>query len=161
MEEDPDAQDPFEEAIEQSLEEAHSHKPSHPNELFILPLNRRPFFPGMAAPIVIEPGPYYEVLKMIAKSDQKLIALLLTKKENANIYRIPFSGLHKVGVLGRILRIIPIEGGGAQVVFNMEERVEILEPIKNKYLKAKVTYHPDNRFVSDELKAYALSLIHI
>ena len=45
------------------------HRPSLPNpeDLFILPLNRRPFFPGMAAPVVIEQGTYYEVLKMIAK----------------------------------------------------------------------------------------------
>jgi len=40
-----------------------------PEELFILPLTRRPFFPGMAAPLVIEPGPYYEVLKIVAKLD--------------------------------------------------------------------------------------------
>ena len=40
--------------------------PSYPDELYILPLNRRPFFPGMAAPIVIEPGIYYEVLKIVA-----------------------------------------------------------------------------------------------
>ncbi len=28
------------------------------SELFIFPLVRRPFFPGMAAPVVIEPGPF-------------------------------------------------------------------------------------------------------
>ena len=29
-----------------------------PPQVFIIPLNRRPFFPGMAAPVVIEPGPF-------------------------------------------------------------------------------------------------------
>ena len=29
-----------------------------PDEIDIFPLTRRPFFPGMAAPIVIEPGPF-------------------------------------------------------------------------------------------------------
>jgi len=32
-------------------------------EVFLLPLNKRPFFPGMAAPIYIEPGPFYEMLQ--------------------------------------------------------------------------------------------------
>ncbi len=160
------SQDDFEEEIEQSLdqsleEESQRRNSSRPEELFVLPLNRRPFFPGMAAPIVIEPGPYYEVLKTVAKSEHKFVTLVLTKKENANIYRIGFQALHKVGVLGRILRIVPIEGGGAQVVFNMEERVEIIEPIKGKYLKARVAYHPDGRGVSDELKAYAINIITI
>lgn len=48
---------------------------SYPDELFILPLTRRPFFPGMAAPLVIEPGPFYEVLKIVAKSPHKTLAL--------------------------------------------------------------------------------------
>ena len=42
---------------------------AYPEQLYLLPLNRRPFFPGMAAPIVIEPGAYYEVLKMVSKTD--------------------------------------------------------------------------------------------
>ncbi len=115
----------------------------------------------MAAPILIEPGPFYEVLKMVAKSEQKYIALVLTKKENANIYKVGFSQIYKVGVLARILRIIPIESGGAQVVLNMEERLEIVQPIKNKYLRAEVAYHPDNKLITDELKAYSINIISV
>ena len=95
----------------------------------------------MAAPIIIEPGPYYEVLKLIAKEESKYVALVLTKKENANIYKVGFANLYGVGVLARILRIIPMEGGGAQVILNMEERIEIVYPIKDKYLRAVVRYH--------------------
>ncbi len=59
-----------------------------PDEVFIIPLTRRPFFPGMAAPIVIEPGAYYEVLKTVAKSEYKCMGLFLTKKEEINVYKI-------------------------------------------------------------------------
>ncbi len=151
----------LEDAIEESLEATDEVKKQLPNELYVLPINRRPFFPGMAAPILIEPGPYYEVLKNIAKSDQKYVALVLTKKENADIYKVGFPGLHKVGVLGRILRIIPMDGGGAQVVLNMEERLELAKPIKEKHLKAKITYHPDSKEVTEEVKAYSINIISV
>ncbi len=137
-------------------------KKSFPQELFILPLNRRPFFPGMAAPILIEPGPYYEVLKNLAKSAEKHIGLLLTKKENANIYKVNFSQLYKTGVVAKILRIIPMEGGSAQVVLNMEERMIIESPIEDtQYLKAKVKYLPDDKDITDELKAYSINIISV
>lgn len=151
----------LEEALEESMEDNQKLKRNFPDELYVLPINRRPFFPGMAAPILIEPGPYYEVLKLVAKQEQKFVALVLTKKENANIYKIGFNGLYKVGVVARVLRIIPMESGGAQVVLNMEERLEIIDPVKDKYLRASVIYHPDDRAITDELKAYSINVISV
>lgn len=133
----------------------------YPEQLYLLPLNRRPFFPGMAAPIVIEPGSYYEVLKIVAKTDHKCLGLFLTHKEDINIYKIGINDLHEVGVVARILRIIPMEQGGAQVVLNMEKRVSIQKPLKSKYLLAQVKYHDDTplEHLSRELKAYSISII--
>ncbi|MEM7175325.1 MAG: endopeptidase La [Chlamydiota bacterium] len=135
---------------------------SLPDELFILPLTRRPFFPGMAAPLVIEPGPYYEVLKIVAKLPHKMLGLFLTKKEEINIYDIGLKDIHKVGVLANILRIVPLEQGGAQVVLNMEKRIEIEKPIaKSKYLRAEMAYHDDKitQQQSKIIKAYSISII--
>lgn len=156
----------LEEQLHEAIDEVSNEEPpvldkNYPEELFVLPLNRRPFFPGMAAPVIIEPGPFYEVLKTIAKQEQKYVALVLTKKENANINKVTFKGLYKVGVLARILRIIPMDGGGAQVVLNMEERMEIIEPMKSKHLRAKVRYRPDTREITDELKAYSINIISV
>ena len=133
----------------------------YPKNLYLLPLNRRPFFPGMAAPIVIEPGIYYEVLKTVAKTDHKCLGLFLTKAEDANIYKLSMDELYSVGVVARILRIIPIEQGGAQVVLNMEKRATIVKPIKGKSLQAQVKYHDDTppEKLSRELKAYSISII--
>ncbi len=132
-----------------------------PDQVFIIPLTRRPFFPGMAAPVVIETGAYYEILKTVAKSEHKCMGLFLTKKEEANIYKIGFEDLHPVGVLARILRIIPMEQGGAQVVLNMEKRISFQQEIKvPKGLRAAVTYHEDiPEKLSKELKAYSISII--
>ncbi len=144
-------------------EEKHPILPliNYPDQLFILPLNRRPFFPGMAAPIVIEPGAYYEVLKSVAKSEHKCLGLFLTRKEDVNIYKIGLEDLYQVGIVARILRIIPMEQGGAQVVLNMEKRVSIQRPARSKYLAAKVQYQEDPVLgtLSKELKAYSISII--
>jgi ATP-dependent Lon protease len=150
------------EAVERSAQQDHQKNGAElPDQVFVIPLNRRPFFPGMAAPIVIEPGAYYEVLKAVAKSDHKFLGLFLTRQEEANIYKVGFDDLYPVGVLARILRIIPIEQGGAQVVLNMEKRISIRKPIKaGKHLKAEIEYHEDIvGKLSKELKAYSISII--
>lgn len=109
---------------------------------------------------MIEPGPYYEALKVIAKTENKFIGLVLTKKEDADIYTLGFDDLYKVGVLARVLRIIPMEQGGAQVILTMEKRIELQAPVKHsKQLLAKVSYHDDEVTLSKELKAYAISII--
>lgn len=134
-----------------------------PDELFVIPLTRRPFFPGMAAPVVIEPGPYYEVLKSIAASDHKQLALVLTKNEDADIYKLKLNDMCQVGVSARILRIMPGDQGGAQVILNMEKRIKILgaSKKKEKTLKAKVSYQEDSppSKVNKVLKAYSISII--
>lgn len=131
-----------------------------PEELYIFPLTRRPFFPGMAAPIVIEPGPFYDILKVIARSEDKCVGLFLAKNEEKNIYSVKFDDLYKIGVMARILRIIPMEQGGAQVILNMEKRIKIVDKInEKKFLKANVSYFEDSIVPTKELKAYAISII--
>lgn len=148
------------ESIEESKQVPKKEETQIPETLYVFPLLKRPFFPGMAAPIVIEPGPYYEVLKLVAKSEQKSVCLLLTKKEDADIYKVDFPELYNVGVLAHILRIIPMEQGGAQVILNMEKRVRILEGARSgNFLKAKVEQYDDTPILSTELKAYAISII--
>lgn len=151
----------LESAVVESLHEDKKTKHSEPPEtLTFFPILRRPFFPGMAAPLVIEPGPYYEMLKKVAGSEHKCVGLLLAKKESANIYEVDFDDLYTIGVFARILRIIPMDQGGAQVILNMEKRVEVKEPVKSKKdLVAKVRYHEDTKDLTPELKAYAISII--
>lgn len=131
-----------------------------PKEVHIFPLAHRPFFPGMAAPIVIEPGPYFDILKEVSKTPHKTLGLVMTKEEDADIYKVTFKDLHKVGVLARILRIIPMEQGGAQVIFNMEKRLTIKKPKETQgHLFAAVSYHKEQVKRNDELKAYSISII--
>lgn len=159
---DEDLEEALVDAVQQAVEqEAPKSSAEFPRQVFIIPLTRRPFFPGMAAPMVIEPGPFYEILKVVAKSEHKFLGLFLTKSEDENIYKVPIDQLYSVGVLARILRIIPMENGGAQVVLNMEKRISIKKPMKaGKLWKAQIAYHEDPIAKhSKELKAYSISII--
>lgn len=156
--------DSIEQVILQTLksdEEDTKENVEAPEKLHFIPIKRRPFFPAMAAPILVEPGPFFEVLKTIMRTKHKYVGLLLTKDEEQDLDNVTFKDLHKVGVLGKILRILPMEQGGVQIVLNMEKRLKVIAPEKNsKYLKAKVKYHNDNdQEVDDEIKAYSISII--
>lgn len=149
-------------AIEENegAEENGKKLPDVPDSLFLVPVTRRPFFPGMAAPIVIEPGIYYEVLKLVAKSKHKYIGLVLTREEDRKTSKLGFKDLYQVGVLAKILRIIPIEQGGAQVIVNVEKRISLVRAIKKSdHLMAKVKTHDDPTTTSEELKAYSINII--
>lgn len=131
-----------------------------PEQLPLLPLLRRPFFPGMAAPLMVEPGPYYQLLKAIAKSEEKYLGLALAKKEDSDIYKVGLEDLYSVGVLARVLRIIPTEQGGAQIILNMEKRMTIVGPTEDpRLLAARVLYYDDKPELTPELKAYSISII--
>lgn len=151
----------LEDTLLQDLESRKSDKDIvFPKELYLFPLIRRPFFPGLAAPMIIERGPFLEILKQVARSSHKCVGLILAKSENININKTKFSDLYEVGVVARILRITPLENGNAQVIFNMEKRFKILEQVQEKpSLKAKVFYHDENPILTLELKAYAISII--
>ena len=152
----------LEEAILSSLEkgEREGKTNTYPKILPIFPMLRRPFFPGMASPLMIEPGPFYEALKQIAKTEDQCVGLVLSLTEEGDIYKLKFKDLHKVGVQARILRIIPMENNSAQVILNMEKRIKIVKPINDpKILKAEVAYPESTEVLNDELKAYAISII--
>ncbi len=152
----------LEEAILNSFEKRgpDTKKLPYPETLTIFPIMRRPFFPGMASPMMIEAGPFYESLKQIAKTKEKCIGLVLSKAEEGDIYKLKFKDLHSIGVVARILRIIPMENNTAQVILSMEKRIRINKPIAHpKVLKAHVEYIDTPEELNDELKAYAISII--
>jgi ATP-dependent Lon protease len=146
--------------LEEETFEEPSQELTGTRDVFLFPINKRPFFPGMAAPLYIEPGPFYEMLKVASKEEGKCIALVMTKKEGAQAEKVQYRDLFKVGVLARILRIVPIEKGGVQVVLNMEKRVKLKREIKSdKGLRAKVDLYDEPKETNNELKAYAMSII--
>jgi ATP-dependent Lon protease len=136
----------------------------YPANLPILPLTSRVYMPGMAVPIVIEPGVYYDLLKELAKNEHKFLGLVLTKDKEQDIYSADFDDLYDVGVVARIIRILNIQEAGAQVILNIERRFQIkkdVTPKKAKYLVAKVAYHKEMvaKDKKDMVTAYTNNLV--
>lgn len=150
--------------LENQSEESAKSSLHFSSNLPLIPLTRRPFFPGMLIPLLIEPGPFYESLKRVVKDKAKILGLVLTKKENANLQKITIKDLYPIGVAARIVRINPIEGGSAQVTLNIEKRFKIIRTVpKSKYLQARVLYHNDTarNKPSKVIKAYIVNVISI
>ena len=130
-----------------------------PKVVSILPIARRPYFPGMAAPIMIEKGPHYDLLKSIIEDDNKFIGIVLIKDEEQDPIKARIKDVYSVGVLARILRIIPMDQGGAQVILNMERRMTIIKGVKSKFLQAEISTQQDESQKSERLKAYSINII--
>jgi ATP-dependent Lon protease len=153
--------DAINDSIDQDGEPPEALDQQAPDSLYFFPLLRRPFFPGMAAPLQIEPGKFYDLLKHIASTSHKTVGLVLTKSETADLSKIESKDLHRVGVLAKIFRIAPNEqGGGAQVIFSVDRRVILDEPVgRDQFLKIKVSYPDEEVEDSTTSKAYAISII--
>lgn len=135
-----------------------------PSKLRIFPLSKQGFFPGMAAPVQIEPGVYYESLREVAQEKHKVVGFFLTKDENVDIYNLSFDDIYDVGVVASILRIIPIDGSGAQCLISVLKRVRIKKRVQStpgKQLVAEVEYHDDKIEPEQKKKiqAYSVSII--
>ena len=134
----------------------------YPDQLYVLPRTSAPFFPGMRAPIAIEKGVFYEVLKLLYATDHRCIGLFLTKDKDANINEVGVKDLYKVGVVARILSHYPTEDGRVvHVILQIEKRITLEKQVKDKYLCAQVKYHDDPPVenLTRELKAYSISII--
>lgn len=150
-----------EEILSALNDEAEARDQKHPAQLPIFPLLRRPFFPGMATPLIIDKGPYYEALQAIAKKKQKFIVLVLTKNETQDLSNLKAEDLYSVGVLARILRIIPSHmGDSAQIVVSIDKRIR-LEKVskKGRPLMGKVAIIEDATTPSPNLKASSISIV--
>lgn len=115
----------------------------------------------MAASLMIEQGPYYETLRTVTKSQGRLVALCLTKREDANILDLKASDLYEVGVAGRVLRVLPSQGQGAQIFLSLEKRIRLVRPIETgSTLQGQFIFHTDQIDEEDDLiKAYSTSLL--
>ena len=144
-------------------------KENYPDVLPIIVITNRPYTPYMAVPIVIEPGPYLELLQEISKNDSKYIGLVMSKDKDQDIYDATLDEIYEVGVVAKILRIHKVADGksnssGAQVILNIEQRFKITglaTKKKSKHLLAKVKYHKESvpSDKKDIVKAYTASLI--
>lgn len=132
-----------------------------PTQLYIIPIQGRPFLPAQVLPVQIQSDPWGKTIEKVARTTHKMVALFRVGDEyNEDSHLKNF--LPKTGCCVRILQAT---SGDGEIQFVAEgiQRVEITEWLTDKppYL-AQVRYleHTVSDNETDtEIKAYAMALI--
>jgi len=129
-----------------------------PNGLPLIALRPRPAFPGLLIPLSIS-GP--EAIKAVDKAlETPSQALGLVLVQDLDEEDVP-TNLHRVGVAGKVVKVINRDEESIQFLINCLERFNIEEAFDTPSgLFAKVEYHliPELS-VNQELKAYSMAII--
>ena len=132
-----------------------------PNNVFILPLQQKPLFPGLFTPLLITGENDIEsVTKAIEHGG--LIGTLLEKKRDENVDLSTLSmddRFYRVGTLCRILKSIKLPDGGLNIYISTLSRFEVISFYgSTSYTVAQIRSLPDKENNSDRLKAWVRSL---
>ncbi len=129
-----------------------------PGELPILPLRPRPAFPSLLIPMVAN-GPLQRaaVTRALATPSQAIGLILVKHLEGEDSP----GNLHRVGVVGKILKVIHQDEESIHFLVNCLERFTCDEIyVHNGGLSARVSYRYSAELsVNAELKAYSMAII--
>jgi ATP-dependent Lon protease len=131
-----------------------------PERLTILPVDSRPFFPGITVPMTFTGSSFIEAIKRIGNSSQPYVGLALVKEVNKEEYLA--SELYEVGTVVKIHKIVPIDENSIQILVQGLQRFEKVRHIrKEPMIEWEVKYYQDpDEKPSEELKAYTLSIVN-
>lgn len=134
--------------------------PAHtdiPDEIFILPVSERPFFPPQTLPILLNEGPWLESVRRINKQSSRYAGLLLAKTDN--IDKVTLADFCTVGTLIRIHH--PVRSSQkVQFIAEGIQRFEVLEwKSQEAPFLAKIRLIEHTTGINDELKAYGIAIV--
>jgi ATP-dependent Lon protease len=151
-------------SVEDVHYEAHLTLPSKPNlslpdEVFLLPIKERPFFPGQTLPVVLNKSAWLDTIEAIMDSGAKHVGVVYV--DNEDHHNAKPDEFHKIGTLIRIHEP-KIRDNHIQLVAEGLRRFQIEGWINESApYKAKVSYPSDVRTATDkEYKAYGLAIMN-
>ncbi len=131
-----------------------------PGVLHLLPLEKKPFFPGQVLPLVLDARRWGKTLKAIHKAGHATVGVVFTDGVRAELVE---SGNFRS--MGTVCKIHQIEQHDARyhVVLAGMQRFEISSWVSEKRpFTAHVSYFPElNPKVSTEIKAYTTAIVNI
>jgi ATP-dependent Lon protease len=129
-----------------------------PNELLLLPLQARPFFPAQTMPIVFDEGLWRETFDRVGQTASKVVGLVRATGNSEEIPRVEH--LAKIGTLVRIHHPV-IRDGHIQFIAEGLERFSIERWVTSTQpFVAEVSYPKLEEDDSNEVRAYAQALIN-
>ncbi len=156
--------------IELSEEESHTNNDAPNSELVrardilpgaipILPISERPFFPGQAIPLLVDPAAWESTIKAAQENAHNVIGLILVKTDRAE--QAGMRDFYRMGTACRIHRVSR-QDGRMQVLLEGVERFRVVDWLSRKApFQARVEYYPEARYEEiPEIKAYAIAVIN-
>ena len=130
-----------------------------PEELFVLPVNGRPFFPAQVQPVIMDEKLWGDTLNDVMESDHRLVGLSFVNDKSSK--EVPTTS--RIPAIGCVVRIhnLQVEDGRVMFIAQGIRRFKTVEWISEETpFRAIVKYPTHRQKSSDEIKAYALAIIN-
>ncbi|MGD8672704.1 MAG: endopeptidase La [Thiogranum sp.] len=130
-----------------------------PGAIPILPQAERPFFPGQAIPLLVEPGAWEDTIRAAQENANNIIGLMLVRSDRAE--QAGVKDFFRMGTACRIHRVARVDGR-MQVLLEGLQRFRVAEWLSlDNPFTARVEYFPEERYEEmAEIKAYAVAVIN-
>ena len=130
-----------------------------PEQLLVLPIRGRPFFPAQTMPIVIDDEPWRSTMERVGNTPHKLVGLVYAA--GAGEAAVPTTAeLARIGTVARVHHAMR-EDGRIQFIAEGVARFEVLDwKQQAPPLVARVSYPQSAAARSQEERAYALAIIN-
>jgi len=130
-----------------------------PDILTVIPVDTRPFFPGITVPMTFTGPKFIEAIKNVANSNQPFLGLVLVKEPDDQDFMN--SEMYEVGTVVKIHKVAPVQDDSLQVLVQGLQRFSHTKTVrKDPVLQWQVKYYSDpDEKPSEELKAYTLSIV--
>ncbi|MDY0291080.1 MAG: endopeptidase La [Desulfuromonadaceae bacterium] len=129
-----------------------------PEQIPIIPLRPRPAFPNILIPMSISGKEKVDIIKKAADSPSHAIGMVLVRNTEG---KDEPDNLHKVGVVGKIVKILKSEEDNIQVLVNCLERFTIkhLHETEDGLVGSVEYLKTPEDAQREELKAYSMAII--
>jgi ATP-dependent Lon protease len=130
-----------------------------PGAIPILPQTERPFFPGQAIPLLLDPDKWGDTIAAAEQNANSVVGLLLARAKRPDRARV--KDFYAMGTACRIHRISS-QDGRMQVLLEGVDRFRVSEWLnRSAPFTARVEYLPEARYEEvPEVKAYAIAIIN-
>jgi len=130
-----------------------------PDQLYILPLANRPFFPHQVIPLIIDHDLWDDTITAVTESSDNIIGLVLAKTDNLS--EVKTDDFYPIGTACRLHRVVQSDNQ-LQIVVEGLERFELGEWVAEKRpFASKPIYYPETSYEEDDkLKPYVLAVIN-
>ncbi|MDT8386262.1 MAG: endopeptidase La [Thiogranum sp.] len=130
-----------------------------PGSIPILPQAERPFFPGQAIPLLVDPDLWGPTLRVAEEKAGNIIGLLLADVSRSELATT--ENFYRMGTACRIHRVGKTDGR-LQVLLEGVERFRVVEwASREAPFIARVKYLPEAKYEeATEIKAYAIAIIN-